>query len=50
MLSHFSLVQLCNTVDSSHQVPLAMGFPRQENWNGLPCPSPGEFKPKDRLN
>ena len=23
------------------QVSLSMGFPRQENWSGLPCPSPG---------
>ena len=23
-----------------HQVPQSMGFSRQENWNGLPCPSP----------
>ena len=22
------------------QAPLSMGFPRQEYWNGLPCPSP----------
>ena len=25
------------------QVPLSMGFPRQEYWNGLPFPSPGDF-------
>ena len=24
----------------SHQAPLSMGFPRQENWNGPPFPSP----------
>ena len=23
------------------QVPLSMGFPRQEYWSGLPFPSPG---------
>ena len=23
------------------QSPLSMGFPRQEDWSGLPCPSPG---------
>ena len=23
------------------QAPLAMGFPRQEYWSGLPLPSPG---------
>ena len=25
------------------QAPLSMGFPRQEHWNGLPCPPPGVF-------
>ena len=25
----------------AHQVPLFMGFPWQEYWNGLPFPSPG---------
>ena len=24
----------------AHQAPLSMGFPRQENWSGLPFPSP----------
>ena len=23
--------------------PLSMGFPRQEYWNGLPIPSPGDL-------
>ena len=23
--------------------PLSMGFPRQENWSGLPFPSPGDL-------
>ena len=27
----------------AHQVPLTMGFPRQEYWSGLPFPSPGNF-------
>ena len=26
-----------------HQVPLSMGFSRQEYWSGLPFPSPGDF-------
>ena len=26
-----------------HQVPLSMGFSRQEYWNGLSFPSPGDF-------
>ena len=25
------------------QVPLPMGFPRQEYWSGLPFPSPGDL-------
>ena len=25
------------------QVPLFMDFPRQEHWNALPVPSPGDF-------
>ena len=27
----------------AHQVPLCMGFPRQEYWNGLSFPSPGNL-------
>jgi len=27
----------------AHQVPLSMGFPRQEYWNQLPCPPLGEL-------
>ena len=25
------------------QVPLSMGFSKQEYWGGLPCPSPGDL-------
>ena len=25
------------------QAPLSMGFPRQEYWNGLPFPVPGDL-------
>ena len=25
------------------QAPLSVGFPRQENWNGLPFTSPGDL-------
>ena len=36
-------VQLFATPQTvAHQVPLSMGFPRQE-WSGLPFPSPGDF-------
>ena len=35
---------LCDPVGSTaHQVPLSMGFPRQEYWRGLPFPSPGDL-------
>ena len=27
----------------AHQVPLSMEFSRQEYWNGLPFPSPGDL-------
>ena len=27
----------------AHQVPLSNGFSRQEYWNGLPCPFPGDL-------
>ena len=26
-----------------HQIPLSMGFSRQEYWSGLPCPLPGDL-------
>ena len=27
----------------AQQAPLSMGFPREEYWSGLPCPSPGDL-------
>ena len=27
----------------AHQVPLSVGFPRQEYWSSLPFPSPGDL-------
>ena len=27
----------------AHQAPLFMGFCRQEDWSGLPCPPPGDL-------
>ena len=27
----------------AHQTPLSTGFSRQEYWNGLPCPPPGDL-------
>ena len=44
VLSWFSCVQLFVTPwNGARQAPLSMGFSRQEYWNGLPCPSPGEI-------
>ena len=34
---------LCDPMDIACQVPLFMGFSRQENWSGLPFPSPGDL-------
>ena len=28
---------------AAHQIPLSMGFSRQEYWNELPFPSPGDL-------
>ena len=34
---------LCDPMDSSPQAPLSTGFSRQEDWNGLPFPSPRRY-------
>ena len=34
---------LCDPMTIACQAPLAMGFPRQEHWNGLPFPSPEDL-------
>ena len=44
MLSCFSRVQLCMTLWTvACQAPRPMGFSRQEYWDGLLAPRPGEF-------
>ena len=44
VLSCFSRVQLFVTLWTvAHQVPLSVGFSRQEYWSGLPSPSPWEL-------
>ena len=44
MQSHFSHAQLFVTLWTvAHQVPLAMGFSRQEYWSELPYPPPGDL-------
>ena len=41
LLSHFIRVRLCATPEmAAHQAPLSLGFSRQEQWSGLPFPSP----------
>ena len=34
---------LCDPWTVAHQAPPSMGFSRQEFWNGLPFPSPGDL-------
>ena len=42
--SSFGHVRLFVTLWAiARQVPLSMGFSRQEYWNGLPCPPPGDL-------
>ena len=44
MISRFSHVQLFGTQwIVVRQVPMSMGFSRQEYWSGLPCPPPGDL-------
>ena len=33
---------------AAHQVPLSLGFSRQEHWSGLPFPSPRQYIKKQR--
>ena len=41
LLSRFSCVWLCVTPETAaHQAPPSLGLSRQENWSGLPFPSP----------
>ena len=44
LLSRFSCVRLFATPWTvAYQAPPSMGFSRQECWNGLPFPSPGDL-------
>ena len=40
-LSHVQLFVIPQT--TTHQAPLSMGISRQESWNELPFPPPGEL-------
>ena len=44
MQTHFNCVRLFVTQWTvACQAPLSRGFSRQEYWNGLPCPLPGDL-------
>ena len=43
MLFAQSCLTLCEPWTTACQVPLSMGFPRQEYWNGLSFPSPEDL-------
>ena len=44
MLSRISHAWLFLTLwTTAHQAPLSMGYSRQEYWNVLPCPPPGDL-------
>ena len=44
VLSYFSRVSNSATLWTvAHQASLSMGFPRQEDWSGLPFSSPGDL-------
>ena len=44
MLRHFNCVWLFATLWTvAHQIPLSIGFSRQEYWSALPFPSPGDL-------
>ena len=44
LLSHFSHVGFFTTLGTvAPQIPLSMGFSRQEYWSGVPCPSPADL-------
>ena len=38
-----SLSGMPESLTSACQISLSMGFPRPENWSGLPFPSPGDL-------
>ena len=47
MISVCSVTQLCPILQTygtvAHQAPLSIGFPRQEFWNRVPFPPPGDL-------
>ena len=47
MCMRAKLLHSCPTLATlwnvAHYAPLSMGFSRQKNWSGLPCPPPGDL-------
>ena len=43
LLSHFSVQLLSTLWTVAYQAPKSLGFSRQEYWNGLPRPPPGDL-------
>ena len=46
LLQHHSLkasILRCSVWTVACQAPLSIGFSKQEYWNGLPCPPPGDL-------
>ena len=43
LVSHSVMSDSVTSWTAAHQAPLSMGFSRQEYWNGLPFPSPGDL-------
>ena len=41
--SHSVVSDSASLQTAACQAPLSMGFPKQEDWSGLPFPSPGIF-------
>ena len=58
MCVHAKLLQSCPSLCDpmeAHQVPLSVGFSRQEYWSGLSCPPPRDLpdqgiKPKPLMS
>ena len=43
VLSHAVVSDSVTSWTVAWQVPLFVGFPRQEYWSGFPCPPPGNL-------
>ena len=43
LVSVLSCTTFCNSLDVACQVPLSMGYPRQEYWRRLTFPPPGDI-------